>query len=816
MKMMSTLATVRCGAVLLAIAAPNAARGQTSRTSGTTGTKVGDGTLVPAPGSPYTTDLADSAVATGDFNGDGLSDVAFNGGIDETLTILLASPTGGFVAAPGSPIFTGIAGGAMAVADYNRDGNLDIAVLGPFAVEIFLGDGHGGFRPVAQYTARSGSVSTRAIGFGAADFNRDGNIDLAYVYGDAYGGIVTILLGDGSGNFSPAPGGIVSLPPYANQLTIADFNNDGNPDVAVTLITTYQVAILLGDGTGRLSPSRNGLLPTGLAPIPIGHGDFNGDRNVDLAVCNRADGTLTVLLGDGKGNFTPGPYSYADVNCQGLAVGDFDGDGIPDLAVTSSGPPQYHLDILIGDGKGGFQGGTPLQFALTDNPVGVALGDFNGDGRLDAAVSTDGTGYVFLGASGPSAMQLMLAGGNPTVGVPFQINAQSQQLEFDPPTGTTTLQDGSTTVATSSFDLGVAVFAVTVGTAGLNTFVANYAGDFRTYGSTSPPLTVNVAKGNQNITFPPLSNHSYGDQPFTVPASSSSGLPVALTVLSGPATISSNLLTLTGAGTVTLQASQTGNANYLPAASVDQTFQVMPAPLSISAVVNAASYSTGSLAPDSYGVVFGTNLATLATPGGLAPTLGGTSIRFTDQAGNTGNALLYYASPTQVNFLLPSNLSVGTGTLAIATGTGPTTASSISIAAVAPGLFSADSTGTGVAAGSALLVSTDGVQMPLPISSCSGTPVVCSPIPIDLGSDTDTVYLTLYGTGIRGRSALSAVSATIGGIASAVQYAGSQPDFPGLDQVNVQINPALRGRGKVEVALSVNGVFANVVNVVVQ
>ncbi len=121
-----------------------------------------------------------------------------------------------------------------------------------------------------------------------------------------------------------------------------------------------------------------------------------------------------------------------------------------------------------------------------------------------------------------------------------------------------------------------------------------------------------------------------------------------------------------------------------------------------------------------------------------------------------------------------------------------------------------------MAAGSAVLVSSDGLQTPLPVGSCSGTPVVCTAIPIDLGSSTDSVYLTLYGTGIRGRSALSAVSATIGGIACAVQYAGSQPDFPGLDQVNVQINRALRGRGKVEIALSVNGVFGNVVNVVIQ
>ena len=779
---------------------------------------VGDGTLVPAPGSPYTTDMLDSAVASGDFNNDGLPDLVFGGGLDETLTVFLSVPAGGFVPAPASPIFIGFLAGSLVVADYNRDGNLDIAVLGPRDLLIFLGDGHGGFSPGPHYPVTSGSSNTFAIGFGAADFNRDGNIDLAYVYGAASVGTVTILLGDGTGNFKPAFGPPFSVAPYASQLTIADFNNDGNPDVALTLLDTNQVAILLGDGTGGLSASPNGLLSTGLAPIGIAHGDFNGDGNVDLAVGNSSDSTVTVLLGDGKGGFTPVPESNVGYFPQAVAVGDFDGDGIPDLAVTlgdSNGGDW--LSILLGDGKGGFQGGPPLQLTLSDSPLGVALEDFNGDGRLDAAAATEGAlSFVFFGARAPSAIELMLTGDNPTVGVPFGINANSQWLGFDRTTGPVTLQDGSATVATSSFYFGGAGFQVTIGTAGANTFVANYPGDARNNGSTSPPMTINVAKGTQTITFPGVPNHSYGDQPFMVPASSSSGLPVTFTVISGSATISGNVLTLTGTGTVTLQASQPGNADYLAAASVEQTFQVATPSLRLDAVLNAASYASGSLAPNSYGVVFGANLATLATASGLASTLGGTSIQVTGPAGKVGNALLYFASPTQVNFLLPSNPSQGMATLTVINQTGPTATTSITLAAVAPGLFSADATGTGVAAGSALLVSADGTQTQLPIDSCSGTPLVCTAIPIDLGSDTDTVYLTLYGTGIRGRSALSAVTAAPGGIACDVLYAGPQPDFPGLDQVNLRINPALKGRGKVEVALSVNGVFANVLSVVIQ
>jgi uncharacterized protein (TIGR03437 family) len=293
-------------------------------------------------------------------------------------------------------------------------------------------------------------------------------------------------------------------------------------------------------------------------------------------------------------------------------------------------------------------------------------------------------------------------------------------------------------------------------------------------------------------------------------------LPVTVTVISGPATISGNVLTLTGTGIVTLQASQPGNANYLPAPSVQQQFQVTAPSLRIDAILNAASYGAGSFAPNSFAVVFGADLATLASASNLGTTLGGTSIQIKDAAGKTSNALLYYSSPAQMNFILPANLSLGMGTMTVQTQTGVSAATAISIAAVSPGLFSADASGTGVAAGGALRVSGDGTQTPLPISSCGGQPLACTAIPIDLGTDTDTVYLSLYGTGIRGRNALTAVTATIGGLATDIQYAGAQPAYPGLDQVNLQLNPALRGRGSVPIALTVDGIIANVVTVAIQ
>ncbi len=208
-------------------------------------------------------------------------------------------------------------------------------------------------------------------------------------------------------------------------------------------------------------------------------------------------------------------------------------------------------------------------------------------------------------------------------------------------------------------------------------------------------------------------------------------------------------------------------------------------------------------------------MATSTAGGSLSSTLGGASIQISDATGKSGNALLYYASPGQIDFLVPSSLSPGTGSLTIQTQSGLSTTLPIAIAAVSPGLFSANSSGKGVAAGSALRVSADGTQTPLPINTCSGTPLVCTAVPIDLGSATDTVYLSLYGTGIRGATA-SSVTATLGGFPANVQYAGAQPAFAGLDQVNLEINPALRGQGTVSIILTVNGVAANVVTVAIQ
>jgi uncharacterized protein (TIGR03437 family) len=140
----------------------------------------------------------------------------------------------------------------------------------------------------------------------------------------------------------------------------------------------------------------------------------------------------------------------------------------------------------------------------------------------------------------------------------------------------------------------------------------------------------------------------------------------------------------------------------------------------------------------------------------------------------------------------------------------------VEIQRVAPGLFSANADGRGVAAAVALKVATSGAQTSQLTFQCGATRGSCVSLPIDLGGETDQVILLLFGTGIRGRSALDQVSTTIGGVTAEVLYAGLQGDFAGLDQVNVRLPRSLARRGEVNVLLRVEGKAANIVTVNIQ
>ncbi|HMY72208.1 MAG TPA: SBBP repeat-containing protein, partial [Blastocatellia bacterium] len=236
------------------------------------------------------------------------------------------------------------------------------------------------------------------------------------------------------------------------------------------------------------------------------------------------------------------------------------------------------------------------------------------------------------------------------------------------------------------------------------------------------------------------------------------------------------------------------------------------------ATVSAASY-TAELASEVIASAFGSGLAAatqVATATPLPTTLAGVTVKVRDGAGAERNAPLFFVSPTQINYLVPAGTANGTASISINNGNDVLALATTRINPVAPGLFTANASGQGLAAAVALRVKADGTQTFEPISRFDAVQGQLVAVPIDLGSESDQVFLILYGTGVRFRSSLAAVNAKIGGVDGQVIFAGALQDFVGLDQLNVRLPRTLIGRGAVDVVLSVDGKAANTVRVTVK
>lgn len=232
--------------------------------------------------------------------------------------------------------------------------------------------------------------------------------------------------------------------------------------------------------------------------------------------------------------------------------------------------------------------------------------------------------------------------------------------------------------------------------------------------------------------------------------------------------------------------------------------------------VQSAASSITTVAPGSIASIYGPNLAATIKQADAQPlpeSLGGVSLTVRDAAGTSRAASLLYVSPTQINFIVPQDTQLGLAKFTVTGGGAAAVSTFGTVLPAAPTLFSASANGTGVAAATAIRTQAGamkGLQGPVPVFECGVTG--CVAIPIDLGIDTP-VYLSLFGTGIRNRTSLSNVTVTINGVSVPVLYAGPQPEFAGLDQVNVALTLDLRGSGETNVLLIVDGQTANPVSV---
>jgi len=318
------------------------------------------------------------------------------------LTVLactdLASSTGDQSVISGT-IRVGKSPNSIESADFNHDGFPDLAIANTEVAEltVLLGNGRGQF---AQAPNSPYKVYARphTHGIAVADFNGDGHLDMAT---DDWGeNKISIIFGDSSLHFGHQTFYAVGIRPY-QRLRTADVNSDGKPDPITTNLESNNSTVLLGQGGGSFTEAPGSPFPCGDAPFAVAIGDLNGDGHADLAIADAPTITseskgrdgLYILLGDGTGRFRPlkgSPFPTGKSPSR-IAIGDLNGDGINDVAVTNYNENSLTIFLM---NKTGISGSRTIQAG--NHPDGICIRDLNNDGKNDIAVTNQADGTVMI------------------------------------------------------------------------------------------------------------------------------------------------------------------------------------------------------------------------------------------------------------------------------------------------------------------------------------------------------------------------------------------------------------------------------------
>jgi hypothetical protein len=335
--------------------------------------------------------IGGGAVAIGDLNRDGKPDIVAAHG--DAVTVYLGDGRGRFDRTAASPFAAGRNPSDLALGDFNEDGQLDIAVANHETSYLTLlsGDGRGGLRPPFQIPVPS---RPHPHGVAAGDFNGDQDLDLAVESWEE--DAVLVLHGNGRAGFAREQRLAVGPTPYY-KLRAGDFNSDGKDDLVTTNGDGSSVSVLCSSPNGPLQAAKDTVIAR--SPFAVAVGDVNGDRYQDLAVAHRWGGVdpnldgLTVLIGSGDCVFTPTPDSPRKVGASptAVAVGDFDGDGVGDIAVANMGSD--NVTMLLGN-RSGLRPADASPFPVGQGPTAIAAGDLNGDGKADIVTGNGGSRNV--------------------------------------------------------------------------------------------------------------------------------------------------------------------------------------------------------------------------------------------------------------------------------------------------------------------------------------------------------------------------------------------------------------------------------------